>query len=393
MATSEPAAPETAQELAPPRDGLARIWRAGRTAWAVLGLLAVAAVAAVVASRLPVVLVPLVLALFPATLLAPVVHWLCRHRVPPALAALATILAGLAVLAGLVGVLVPVVAAELPRLGASASRGLSEAGDLLAPVGLDLDNVGDLVSLVQEQLPEDGELAAQAASAVRLAAETIAGVLLGLVVLFFYLKDGGRIADALAGLAPAHLSARVRGILQRAWQTLGAYFRGQLLIALVDAVAIGLGLVLLGVPLALPLAVLIFFGGLFPIVGAVVSGALAVLVALADGGLVMGLIVLGLVLAVQQLEGNVLEPFVLGRIVRLHPLIILLSITAGAVLLGILGAFLAVPLAAIIDRSISYLRHDAPVAAVGAQTHAENDTPSDLDDGLAAPRGSPSPSR
>lgn len=126
---------------------------------------------------------------------------------------------------------------------------------------------------------------------------------------------------------------------------------------------IGLALLLLGVPLALPLAVLIFFGGLFPVVGAVVTGALAVLVALADQGLVVGLVMLGIVLAVQQLESNLLEALILGKAIQLHPLVVLLSITAGALLLGILGAFLAVPAAAILATVVDYAReHDSPAS-------------------------------
>lgn len=139
-----------------------------------------------------------------------------------------------------------------------------------------------------------------------------------------------------------------------AWDTLGKYFRGQLLVAFVDAVLIGLALVLLGVPLALPLAAIVFFGGLFPIVGAVVTGFLAVLVALSHGGLVLALVVAGIVLAVQQLEGNVLEPLILSHVIDLHPMAIILSITAGAVVLGILGAFLAVPVAAITKRILTH---------------------------------------
>jgi putative heme transporter len=151
-------------------------------------------------------------------------------------------------------------------------------------------------------------------------------------------------------VAPETSRPRLRRAADRSWDTLGSYFRGQLLVALVDAVFIGIGLLILGVPLAVPLAVLIFFGGLFPIVGAVTTGALAVLVALADAGLTTALIVLGLVLLVQQLESNVLEPLILGKAIDLHPIVVLLAITTGAVTLGILGAFLAVPVAAIIGR-------------------------------------------
>jgi hypothetical protein len=142
-------------------------------------------------------------------------------------------------------------------------------------------------------------------------------------------------------------AAALRRVGEQAWLTLGAFFRGQLLIALVDAVAIGIGLALLRVPLALPLAVVVFFGGLFPIVGAVTAGALAVLVALAHGGLGLGLVVLALIVGVQQLEGNVLEPFILGHVVKLHPLIVVLAVTAGAITFGVLGAFLAVPVVAV----------------------------------------------
>jgi putative heme transporter len=184
-----------------------------------------------------------------------------------------------------------------------------------------------------------------------------------LVTLFFFLKDGQRLTDGVISTAPPRHRRRLTEVAQRAWDTVGSYFRGQLLVALVDAVFIGIGLLILGVPLALPLAVLIFFGGLFPIVGAVTTGALAVLVALADAGPVTALIVLGLVLLVQQLESNVLEPLILGHVISLHPLVILLAITTGAVTLGILGAFLAVPVTATIARIIDYVREDQPEGA------------------------------
>jgi predicted PurR-regulated permease PerM len=130
----------------------------------------------------------------------------------------------------------------------------------------------------------------------------------------------------------------------------------------VDAVFIGLGIWLLGVPLVIPLAVLVFLGGLFPIVGAFLSGLLAVLVALADGGLGTGLATLAVVIVVQQLEGNVLEPIILSRVIQLHPLMILVSIGTGAILLGVLGAFLAVPIAASIARVVEHAREQQPQA-------------------------------
>ncbi len=157
------------------------------------------------------------------------------------------------------------------------------------------------------------------------------------------------------------------------WWTLGAYFRAQMLVALVDAVAIGIGLVVLGVPLALPLAVLVFLGGFFPIVGAFVSGFVAVLVALADQGIGTALLVLGLVVLVQQAEGNLLEPLILSPVLRLHPFAVILAVTAGAVTSGVLGAFLAVPMAAIPARVVDYLRGRRPAAGPGSKP--DDDTP------------------
>jgi putative heme transporter len=338
-----------------------RLWRLGRSSWSLLGLLLVAAAVGYLLSLVPLVVVPLVLALFPATLLAPVAGRLRQVGVPAALAAIASILLAFLLIGAVVGAMVPLVASQAPELAESAAGGIDELEAFLqdGPLGLEVGGVDELLELVQEQIGEAGAVAPQAFAAVAVAFETIAGILLLFVVLFFYLKDGPRLAEGVTSLVPARHRAQVRRLTDRSWDTLGSYFRGQMLVAFVDAVGIGVGLLILGVPLALPLAVLVFFGGLFPIVGAVVTGALAVLVALADQGLVVGLIVLGLVLAVQQLESNVLEPVILGRAIHLHPLVVLVSITTGAVLLGILGAFLAVPVAAVIAEIVADLRGEA----------------------------------
>jgi putative heme transporter len=352
--------------------GVERLWRLGRTGWAVLGLVGVLIVLGYLFSTLTLVVIPVVLALFPATLLVPVADWMKRHGVPAALAAIISILAGIALIAGVIGGMVPLVVAELPALTASAAEGLQEIERYLRreqPFGIEFDGFGAVVDQVQQQLPAAGELAGQAFGAAVVAFEFVAGLLLMFVALFFYLKDGRRLTDGIISTAAPHVRPRLTGIADRAWDTLGSYFRGQLLVALVDAVFIGIGLLLLGVPLALPLAVLIFFGGLFPIVGAVTTGTLAVLVALASDGLTTALVVVGLVLLVQQLESNVLEPFILGHVIQLHPLVIVVAITAGAVSLGILGAFLAVPVAAIVARIVDYIREDQPEGA----RHPEDD--------------------
>jgi putative heme transporter len=361
-------------------EGTRRLWRLGRSSWSLLGLLLVAAAVGYLLSLVPLVVVPLVLALFPATLLSPVASRLRQVGVPAALAAIMSILLAFLLIGAVVGAMVPLVASQAPELAESAAGGIDELETFLqdGPLGLEFGGVDELLELVQEQIGEAGAVAPQAFAAVAVAFETIAGILLLFVVLFFYLKDGRRLAEGVTSLVPARHRTRVRRLTDRSWDTLGSYFRGQMLVAFVDAVGIGVGLLILGVPLALPLAVLVFFGGLFPIVGAVVTGALAVLVALADQGLVVGLIVLGLVLAVQQLESNVLEPVILGRAIHLHPLVVLVSITTGAVLLGILGAFLAVPVAAVIAEIVADLR--------GEVDEEERDT--EPDDGRLAGAGS-----
>ncbi len=338
-----------------------RVWRAGRTGWALVGVAAALVLAGFVLAELSLVVVPVVLALFPATLLVPVSDALKRIGVPAALAALVALLAGLGLIALVLGLMVPLVAMELPELAESAGEGLADLQRMLSShLGIEIDSMSELLEEGAEMLGEAGDIAGQALAAAIVAFETIAGALIMLVVLFFYLKDGRRLANGVRLTAPSHVRHHLREISDRAWSTLSSYFRGQLFVALVDAVFIGLGLVILGVPLALPLAVLIFFGGLFPVVGAVTTGALAVLVAFADGGLVIALIVAGLVLVVQQVEANILQPYVLGHAIDLHPLVVLLSITIGAIVAGILGAFLAVPVAAIVARSLDYLREDGP---------------------------------
>jgi putative heme transporter len=335
-----------------------RLLHVGRGAWALVGVAVVLAILGYVASALTIVIVPVVLALFPATLLAPVADRLRRFGLPSAVAALLSLLLGLVVFFGVLAGAIALVVAQLPELLESAAEGIGQIEAWLEddPLGIGVEGFGDLLAFAQEQLGEAGDLAGQASTAAVLAFEVVAGLLLLFVVLFFYLKDGRRLRDAIVTTVPERRQPLVRESLDRSWTTLSGYVQGQLLVALVDAVAIGIGLLVLGVPLALPLAILVLFGGLFPIVGAVATGALAVLVALADGGLTTALIVLAIVVAVQQLEGNVLEPLILGRTIHLHPLVVVTSITAGAAVLGILGAFLAVPVAAIVARVVDLLR-------------------------------------
>jgi predicted PurR-regulated permease PerM len=345
------------------QEGRERLRRWGLRAWWVLGIAGVVVLVGCLISLLSLVLIPVVLALFPATLLLPVARWLKDRGLPDALAALVALLGGILLIVAVIGTMIPLVTAELPELTESASEGVAELERFLAegPLGIEVDGVSGLLERAADQFggdsgDGDGDEEGQAAEAAVNAFEVIAGFLLMLVLLFFYLRDEARLGRGILDWVPARARPHVRDLGVRIWSTVGPYFRGQLLVALVDAVFIGAGLLLLRIPLAVPLAVLIFFGGMFPIVGAVTTGVLAVLVAFADSGLGTAAVVMLLVLAVQQLESNVLEPFILGRVVHLHPLVVLLSITAGAVLLGILGAFLAVPVATVVANTLEAAR-------------------------------------
>lgn len=340
------------------REDRPAVYRAGRLAWAVLGILALAAVLLWVIGEIRVVVVPLVIALFPAALLAPVSSWLKRRGLPAALAALLTVAGGLGVLVGLGSLVIPLVAAQAPVIAESVREALADLQSFLSatPLAGQLDLLDQPLENLGERVGDGGNVADQTVSAVRSAFEVITETLLMIIAVFFYLKDGSRIRAALVTLVPQRLRDDVAAVADRIWSTVGAYFRGQLLVAAADALGIGLGLLILGVPLVIPLTVLVLIGGMFPIVGAFVSGSVAVLVALADQGLVTALLVLAVVIGVQQLEGNVLEPLILSRAIHLHPLVVLASIAAGAVTLGILGAFLAVPVAASVARAVEYVR-------------------------------------
>jgi putative heme transporter len=354
-AARAPDEPEEASPAAPERHPLVR---AGVYAWALVGIGLAALGTLYVVGLLRLVVVPLVLALFPAALLNPLQTRLTRAKVPPAVAALLVLLGVLGLLTAIVAILVPQVADEIPALAESVQTGLDQLQRFLdeGPLGIDPVVVQDTIGNLQTTIAESDILRTGVLGAAGALAEMTTMLLLLLVVLFFYLKDGDRIAAWLRSLFPRGARSDVSAIASAGWTTVGSYFRGQLFVAFVDGVFIGFGIYLIGVPLALPLGVLVFFGGLFPIVGAVVTGAVAVLVALASGGITLALMTLAIVIAVQQFESNVLAPLVLGKATAMHPLAVITALTIGGILLGMLGAFLAVPVAASLTRGIGHLR-------------------------------------
>ncbi|WP_243705002.1 AI-2E family transporter [Micromonospora sp. KC723] len=321
--------------------------------------------------RVAVLLAPLAVALavtlFLTALLDPVLRGLRRLRVPAALAALLSIMLLLGVLVGVGALVWNRTAAQFGELTEQLDEGLQRSRDF----------VTSTLPVTEEQLDR---LLRQVTSGVgggfdpvggaRTAAEVAGSTLLALVLLFFLLKDG----RAMWHWVLCRMTGPNREVTAEAgrvgWRTLGAYTRGTMIIAAIDAIGIGLALVLLRVPLALPLALITFLGGFVPIVGATVAGTVAVLVALAANGPTTAALVLAAVIAVQQIEGNLLEPLVMKRQVRLHPAVILVVVTAGTLIAGIAGAFVSVPIAAVAYRVVDTVQRDRERRAAEATADA-----------------------
>lgn len=338
------------------RDRLAQV---ALVVWVAIGVSALAVAGWLLAQRLAIVVVPLLLALFPAALLAAPVSWLARRWFPRPLAVAIVLAGAVAVLAGVVLLLMPAFVAQVPALVASVEDATTRLVGLLRG----LPFVSDTVTF--------GQLAERAArafgtgigSAVRTGLDLLAGLVLLVVAVALYLAGGARILETgLSAVKSRHRDA-ARRLGVQLWHTLTTYVRALFLVALFDAATIGVGLWALGVPLVLPLAVLIFFGAFVPYAGALVTGMLAVLVALAAGGAGTALAVLVLVVVVQQVEGNLVQPLVMGTATRLSAFTVIVAIGIGSSLAGVLGALLAVPVAACTARTITFCRGRHPITA------------------------------
>jgi predicted PurR-regulated permease PerM len=230
------------------------------------------------------------------------------------------------------------------------------------PLNLDANDITRYVNTLTKSLSSNTSTwVSGALGAAVTVGHVAAGTLIALFCTFFFLHDGRTIWGWVVGLLPVRSRDRVHQAGRRGIVTLAAYTRTQILVAFVDAVGIGLGAFILRVPLALPLAILVFVGSFVPIVGAVVTGAVAVAVALVANGWVSALVMLGVVLLVQQIEGHVLQPFLMGRFVSVHPLGVIVAIACGVLVAGIAGALVAVPLAAAVNAVVQHLASRTPV--------------------------------
>ena len=340
----------------------------GRLSRASLQILLIAAALSLVVFvivHLRLVVVPVVLALFAATFLAPVTRLLRDRGLPRVLAALLALVLGVGVLALVITFLAPRVAEELGPLAHSVQVGATEVGDYVeGAFGLTDVQLDQAVREATDTIRQNsGAISRGILSGAILVGEVLAGILLLLVILFFILKDGDSMWSWVVSQFPeGQTRVDVSELGRRAWRTLTGYIRGLAIVATVDSVLIGLGLAIMGVPLVLPLAVLTFMAAFFPLVGAFLAGLVAALVALVAKGWVVAVVVVVIITLVQQLEGDVIYPVVVGRAISLHPLAILLAVTSGAVAAGILGALLAPPVVAVLWTVISYLRHEAPAS-------------------------------
>lgn len=307
------------------------------------------------------VLIPLAIALLLAALMAPGVERLVAWRVPRGLAAAIVLVAGLAVIGGLLTFVISEFANGLPDLQKQVGESLETIKTwlLTGPLHLRQEQIQDFItSIIDSIKTNQSAITSGALTTAASIGEVLAGFVLTLFILIFFLYDGENIWRFTVRGVPRNVRDRVDVAGRRGFSSLVSYVRATAAVAVVDAVGIGIGLWIVDVPLVVPLAALVFLGAFIPIVGAVIAGTVAVLVALVANGFVAMLVVLAIVVGVMQLEGHVLQPWLLGRAVRLHPLAVVLAITAGLVAGGIPGALLAVPLLAVLNAGIKSLVHD-----------------------------------
>lgn len=364
--------------------------------WRVGLVIAVGGVLIYLLSQISLLVIPLMVAGLLAALLMPIRNLLRRHRVPNGAAVAVTLVAFFGVIAAALTLVGSQLAMGFASLWGQARAGVQQLLDWLSQGPLQLTGAE-----VDQYLKDLGDAAQNNSASIlngalsfgTTAGHVAAGSLLTVFALIFFLLDGGRIWRFAVGLAPARARGAVDGAGRRGWMSMASYVRVQMLVAAVDAIGIGLGAFVIGVPLALPLGVLVFLGSFVPIVGALATGSVAVLLALVANGWVNAVVMLVIVLLVQQLEGHILQPLIMGPAVALHPLAVVLAVAGGTLLAGVPGALFSVPLLAVLNTSIRYIAHraweyDPVVTAAGWPDTASGSGIS----GPATAEGSTSPS-
>ncbi len=357
---------------------------AAALSWRVLVVAGMFVVLRYVVVTLWVVVIPAAVALLLTALLGPVVDWLTRHRVPRGVATAVVLVAGLALIVGLLAFVIQAFVTGVPELEAQVINSFRQIQAWLQhpPFGLpkiDLNNVFD--SLTRSL--STAAIASRALSTAATLGNFLTGAALTLFTLIYFLYGGRSMWTFLLGVVPRDVRARVDLAGQRGFKALVGFIRATVLVAVMDAIGIGIGLIVVGAPLVVPLAALTFLAAFIPVIGAVVSGVIAVLIVLVSKGLVPALIVLGVVIAVQQLEGNVLQPLLMGRAVELSGVAVVLAVAVGSVLAGIAGALMSVPLLAFVNAGIRALVSGEPEptdSAAAGSALPPADVPSDSPD-------------
>ena len=338
---------------------------AAALSWRLLVVTAGVIVVIYALAQVRLIVLPVILALFATALLNRPTRFLRARGAPAGIAAFVMLFGSVAAVVVLVVAVAPSVAGEFGQVDDRVREGITEVTDSLSggPLALDRKDINGALDRAQDQLGADsGAITRHVLSGAVFVGEIVAGALLALVLTFFFLKDGGYMWRWLTGFFSGPVRHDLREIGDRGWSTLSAYLGGIAVVALVDTALISLVLIVVGVPLVVPLACLTYLGAFIPVVGATVAGLVSALVALVSLGPLEAGIVVVATFVIQQIDGDVVHPLVVGRAVKLHPVTILLSVTAGAVLAGVAGAFIAVPVAAVTSSAAAYLR-EKPRAA------------------------------
>jgi predicted PurR-regulated permease PerM len=342
--------------------------------WRLLVIVAAAVTVLWVVAKLEIIVVPVLLALMLSALLVPAVDWLDQRGLPRGGAVMLVLLSGFAILGGILAFVVSQFIVGLPDLFKQVERSIDTSREWLVegPVHLrrdQIDNAGN--AAIEAVRNNQAKLTSGALSTAATITELVTAGVLVLFTLIFFLYGGRNIWKYVQQIFPVHVRDRVHEAGHAGFGALTGYIRATFLVALTDAAGVGTGLAVMGVPLALPLASIVFLGAFVPLIGALVSGLLAVVVALLAKGLLYALLTLGLLIVVNQLEAHVLQPLVMGRAVSIHPLAVVLAIATGGVLGGIVGALLSIPTVAFLNNAAQVLLASDPEAAQEKQEDEE----------------------
>src|ERR1700758_2152436 len=351
-------------------------------AWRLLVILTAVVALLWVVKKLEIIVVPVLVALMISALLVPAVDWMDREGLPRGAAVTLVLLGGFAIFGGILTFVIIQFIYGLPDLTDQVTRSIDSTRRWLieGPLhlrGEQIDHAGN--AAIQALHNNQSKLTSGALATAATITEVVTAAVLGLFILIFFLYGGRHIWQYVTKIVPTGVRDRVREAGHAGYGSLISYVRATFLVALTDAAGVGTGLAIMGVPLALPLASLVFLGAFVPLVGAVIAGFLAVVVALLAKGIVYALITLGLLIAVNQIETHLLQPLVMGRAVSIHPLAVVLAIAAGGVLAGIVGALLAVPTVAFLNNAIQVLLAPDPSAEADEQIEGTSEG------GLAVP--------